>query len=134
MVGFCGSPGPGAGQIGQGFGNGNQPVALTLHALFSHAPQTRQGHHNRQRGEDAVTGIQQGWIPVSGRNCSITPSDTSERGDIWTWPVFTVLCSRVQASVVPITGRHLGERQMSVNFTCRPTIAAARLKLESEGL
>ena len=27
-----------------------------------------------------------------------------------------------------------GERQMSVNFTCRPTIAAARLKLESEGL
>ena len=28
----------------------------------------------------------------------------------------------------------LGERQMSVNFTCRPTIAAARLKLESEGL
>ena len=46
----------------------------------------------------------------------------------------TVLCSRVQASVVPITGRHLGERQMSVNFTCRPTIAAARIKLESEGL
>ena len=38
------------------------------------------------------------------------------------------------ASVVPITGRHLGERQMSVNFTCRPTIAAARFKLESEGL
>ena len=25
----------------------------------------------------------------------------SERGDIRTWPVFTVLCSRVQASVVP---------------------------------
>ena len=38
------------------------------------------------------------------------------------------------ASVVPITGRHLGERQMSVNFTCRPTIAAARIKLEIEGL
>ena len=28
----------------------------------------------------------------------------------------------------------LGERQTSVNFTCRPTIAAARIKLESEGL
>ena len=29
----------------------------------------------------------------------------------------------------------LGERQMSVNFTCRsPTIAAARLRLESKGL
>ena len=38
------------------------------------------------------------------------------------------------ASVVPITGRHLGERQMSVNFTCRPTIAAARIKLKIEGL
>ena len=55
-------------------------------------------------------------------------------GDIRTWPEFTVLCSRVQASGVPSTGRHLGERQMSVNFTCRPTIAAARFKLESEGL
>ena len=31
------------GQIGQGFPDGNQPVALTLHALFSHVPQTRQG-------------------------------------------------------------------------------------------
>ena len=30
-----------AGQIGQGFPDGNQPVALTLHALFSHARQTR---------------------------------------------------------------------------------------------
>ena len=31
-----------AGQIGQGFGNGNQLAALTLHALFSHVPQTRR--------------------------------------------------------------------------------------------
>ena len=30
----------GAGQIGQGFGNGNQLAALTLHGLFSHRTQT----------------------------------------------------------------------------------------------
>ena len=33
----------GAAQIGDDFTDGNQPVALTLHALFSHVPQTRQG-------------------------------------------------------------------------------------------
>ena len=56
-------------------------------------------------------------------------------GTFRTGTVFTVLCLRVQASVVPkLLVVHLGERQMSVNFTCRPTIAAARLKLESEGL
>ena len=32
-----------AGQIGQGFGNGNQLATLTLHALFSHVPQTKTG-------------------------------------------------------------------------------------------
>ena len=93
-----------------------QPVALTLHALFSHVPQ----NHHRQRGEDAVTGIQQGWMPLSGRNCSITPSDTSERGDIRTWPVFTVLCSRVQAPVVPITGRHPGRASNERQFHLSP--------------
>ena len=33
----------GTGQIGQGFGNGNQPL-FALHGLFSHVPQTRQEH------------------------------------------------------------------------------------------
>ena len=33
-----------AGQIGQGFGNGNQLASFTLHDLFSHVSQTRQGH------------------------------------------------------------------------------------------
>ena len=59
----------GAAQIGQGFPDGNQPVALTLHALFSHASQTRQGYHHRQRGEDAVTGIQ-----LSTGRCTSGPS------------------------------------------------------------
>ena len=30
-----------AGQIGQGFGNGNKLASLTLHVLFSHVPQTK---------------------------------------------------------------------------------------------
>ena len=32
-----------AGQIGQGFPDGNQFATLTLRALFSHVPQTKQG-------------------------------------------------------------------------------------------
>ena len=60
-----------AGQISQGFTDRNQAVLFLLHALFSHVPQTRQGHHHRlflrsplwnrhhrQGGEDAVGGIQ----------------------------------------------------------------------------
>ena len=38
---------PRAGQIDQGFGNGNQLAALTLHGLFSHAPQTKPPGDNR---------------------------------------------------------------------------------------
>ena len=52
-------------------------------------------------------------------------------------PVFTVCVfqgSRRQWFPITNWSSTLGERQMSVNFTCRPTIAAARLKLESEGL
>ena len=37
-----------AGQIGDDFSNRNQLAALTLHALFSHARQTRQGNANRR--------------------------------------------------------------------------------------
>ena len=57
-------------QIGQGFTDRNQAVSFTRHALFSHVPQTRQGHyrrlfpirhlrdrHHRKRGEDAVAGV-----------------------------------------------------------------------------
>ena len=46
----------GAAQIGQGFGNRNQLTALTLHALFSHVPQTRQGQfHSPQDCISAAT-------------------------------------------------------------------------------
>ena len=41
-------------QIGQGITDRNQLAALTLHASFSHAPQTKQGH--RARVPRAVTG------------------------------------------------------------------------------
>ena len=51
------------------FTDRNQSVLLTLHALFSHASQTRQGYHHRQRGEDAVTGIQ-----LSTGRCTSGPS------------------------------------------------------------
>ena len=46
-----------AAQIGEGITDQNQPAALTLHALFSHAPQTRSQRradcrwpHQRNRG------------------------------------------------------------------------------------
>ena len=34
-----------AAHTGEGITDRNQPAALTLHGLFSHVPQTRQGHH-----------------------------------------------------------------------------------------
>ena len=33
-------------QAGDDLADGNQLAAFTLHGLFSHAPQTRQGHRN----------------------------------------------------------------------------------------
>ena len=57
-------------QAAERFPDGNQPGALTLRALFSHVPQTKQGHyrrlfpirplwnrHHRKRREDAVAGV-----------------------------------------------------------------------------
>ena len=43
-----------AGQIGQGFTDGNQPALFTLHGLFSHVPQTRPPPFAPSAAEDEV--------------------------------------------------------------------------------
>ena len=48
-----------SGRQGEGITDRNQLAALTLHALFSHVPQTRQGHQIHQ------------WIREAGRGDAV---------------------------------------------------------------
>ncbi len=79
-----------AAQAADDFTYGNQLAALTLHALFSHVPQTRQGHyrrlfpirhlwdrHHRQRGEDIAllaAGVARGELQVARVILRIQPN------------------------------------------------------------
>ena len=54
-----------AGQIGQGFTDGNQLAALTLHGLFSHVPQTRQGHHFQTNAKPLYWTLTSNKIPTT---------------------------------------------------------------------
>ena len=55
-------------QIGDDFTDRNQLAALTLHGLFSHAPQTR----TTQKKTDHKWGERKLSAPTSGLTCSIT--------------------------------------------------------------
>ena len=63
----------GPAQIGQGFPDGNQIAAFTLHALFSHAPQTRQGHHSYHSQRKRQRNQNRNRMPDSIWSASIGP-------------------------------------------------------------
>ena len=44
----------GAAHTGEGITDRNQLAALTLHGLFSHSPQTRQGHRTTIPGTSSL--------------------------------------------------------------------------------
>ena len=60
----------GARQIGQGGGDGNQPVSFTLHGLFSHAPSLDKQQVSKYSQHQAIGGRLRFWNRSFKASCS----------------------------------------------------------------
>ena len=60
----------GAGQIGQGGGDGNQPVSFTLHGLFSHSPSLDKQQVSKYSQHQAIGGRLRFWNRSFKASCS----------------------------------------------------------------